>query len=100
MAKGNMKTSKKEKKRLVIITFSIIGLLTLLVFSVYSDWQLILSNRKEEKELSSKYEYLLDEELKLSGEITKLEDDEYLARYAKEKFMLSKEGNIIIKMDD
>lgn len=99
MAKGHMKTSKKEKKRLIIISFSIIGLLTLLVFSVYSDWQVILENKKEEKELSSKYEYLLDEELRLSAEITKLEDDEYLARYAKEKFMLSKEGNIIIKMD-
>lgn len=97
MARIKGKTSKKEKKRLIIITFSIIGLLTLLVLSVYSDWQLILQNRKEEKELTEKYEFLLDEEKRLSAETIKLEDDEYLARYAKDRFMLSKEGDLIIK---
>lgn len=97
MARAKGKTSKKEKKRLIIITFSIVGLLALLVLSVYSDWQLILQNRKEEKELTEKYEFLLDEEKRLSAEAIKLEDDEYLARYAKDRFMLSKDGDLIIK---
>lgn len=93
------KKSKKEKKRLFIITIAIISLLSLLVGSVYKDWQQIMKNRKSEVELSKKYEKLLEEEQKLDAEITKLEDSEYLARYAKEKFMLSKDGDIIIKMD-
>jgi len=59
----------------------------------------ILKNRRDEVELSLKYEQLLANELKLSAEITKLQDDEYLARYAKEKFMLSAKGDTIIKMD-
>ncbi len=94
------KTSRKEKKRLVIISFAIILLLIVLVGSVYSDWKEILKNRKNEIELKNKYEELLDNEKKLSAEITKLEDDSYLARYAKEKFMLSNEGDTIIMMDD
>lgn len=93
------KTSKKEKKRLFLISITIITLLIVLVGSVYNDWTQILKNRKSEVELSQKYDSLLEEELKLSAEITKLQDDEYLARYAKEKYMLSKEGDTIIKME-
>ncbi len=91
------KKSKKEKKRLFLITITIIGLLSLLVASVYSDWHQILKNRQLERELNSEYTELLSEEEKLSAEITKLQDDEYLARYAKEKYMLSSEGDTIIK---
>ncbi len=91
------KKSKKEKKRLFLITITIIGLLSLLVASVYSDWHQILKNRQLERELNNEYTELLSEEEKLSAEITKLQDDEYLARYAKEKYMLSSEGDTIIK---
>jgi len=93
------RTSKKEKKRLFLITSLILFLMFVLVGSVYNDWKMILNNRKTEAELEKKYELLLNNEEKLNAEITKLQDDEYLARYAKEKFMLSKEGDIIIKMD-
>lgn len=93
------RTSKKEKKRLFLITIAIITLLSVLVGSVYSDWKQILKNRRTEVELTQKYEELLETELKLSAEIIKLQDDEYLARYAKEKYMLSAEGDTIIKID-
>lgn len=93
------KKSKKEKKRLFLISITIIGLLSLLVATVYNDWKEILNNRKLESELTKQYSELLDEETKLSAEITKLQDDTYLARYAKEKYMLSSEGDTIIKWD-
>lgn len=98
MAKSK-KTSRKEKKRLFIISLTILVLLCFLVGSVYKDWQQILGNRREEIELAKKYEELLDKEIKLSAEITKLHDDEYLARYAKEKYMLSSNDDIIIKSE-
>ena len=93
------RTSKKERKRLFLITIAIISLLAILVGSVYSDWKQILKNRKIEIELAKQYNQLLENESKLSAEIIKLQDDEYLARYAKEKYMLSAEGDTIIKMD-
>ena len=98
MAKAK-KTSKKERKRLFLITTAILLLLSFLVGSVYKDWQQILKNRKEEVRLAKKYEQLLDDEIKLGAEITKLQDTEYLARYAKEKYMLSSENDIIIQTD-
>ena len=94
-----MHTSKKEKKRLIIISLTIIALLILLVGSVYSDWVQILKNKKMVNDLTKQYENLLDNEERLNSEITKLQDDEYLARYAKEKYMMSSEGDTIIKMD-
>ncbi len=91
------KKSKKERKRLFLITITIVLLLVLLVGGVYNDWKQILANRRLEVELTQKYEMLMDNEDKLSAEITKLQDDSYLARYAKEKYMLSSEGDTIIK---
>ena len=93
-----MKKTKKEKKRLVLITFCIIGLLITLVSSVFKDWQEILDNNSQIKALNDEYNTLLSEEEKLKSDVTKLQDSEYVARYAKEKFMYSEDGDIIIRM--
>lgn len=93
------RASKKERKRLFIITIAIFTLLVVLVGSVYGDWHEILENRRAEVELALEYNRLLDDEVKLSAEIIKLQDDEYLARYAKEKYMLTSKGDTIIKTE-
>ena len=54
---------------------------------------------KEKKELELKYKEILEREDLLKSEISKLEDEEYVARYAREKFLYSKDGEIIIKLD-
>ena len=95
-----MKKTKKEKKRLVFISFCIIGLLVTLVSSVFKDWQEIMDNNSQIKSLSVEYENLLSEEEKLESDVTKLQDSEYVARYAKEKFLYSEDGDMIIRMDD
>ncbi len=93
------KKSKKEKKRLVLILTAIITLLSLLIASVYKDWQQIMSNKKLERELNNKYNYLLETEDKLNTEIARLSENEGLINYARENFLLSTEGDIIIKWD-
>lgn len=94
-----MKKTKKEKKRLFLISSIIILLLVSLITSVSKDWTSILENNHQVKELSMKYEKLLKEEAQLKSEVTKLQDEEYVARYAKEKYMYSGEGETIIRMD-
>ncbi len=94
-----MKKTKKEKKRLIIISVIIMGLLVSLVSSVAKDWGTILENKKNIQELSSEYDELLSEEGKLKSEVIKLQDDDYVARYAKEKYLYSSDGEIIIRMD-
>ena len=94
-----MKKTKKEKKRLVFISFCIIGLLVTLVSSVFKDWQEIMDNNSQIKALNDEYENLLSEEEKLESDVTKLQDSEYVMRYAKEKFMYSEDGDTILRMD-
>lgn len=95
-----MKKTKKEKKRITIISTAIILLVVFLVKSVSQDWTKILENNRKIQELTLEYENLLNEEEKLKSEVTKLQDDEYVARYAKEKFLYSSPGETIIRMEE
>ncbi len=92
-----MKHSKKEKKRLVFITFAIIGVIVLLVSTVYADWKTIMNNNGKINSLTEKYQSLLDEEKSLQSEVTKLKDPDYVARYAKEKFLYTSENEVILR---
>ena len=94
-----MQKTKKEKKRLFIISALIIGLLISLVNSVTDKWTKIVENTSEIGRLTESYEKKLEEEIKLSNEVEKLHDSDYVARYAKEKYMYSKEGETIIRIN-
>lgn len=94
-----MKKTKKERKRMLLITSVICFLSFMLIHSVASDWGEILDNNKEIKKLNYEYSSLLEEEEKLSSDVTKLQDEDYVARYAKEKFLYSQNGDIILKID-
>lgn len=94
-----MKRTKKEKKRLVFISTAIIILIVSLVSSVSKDWVTILENNREIEKLAVKYDTLLSDEEKLKSEVIKLQDPAYVARYAKEKFHYSSDGETIIRMD-
>lgn len=94
-----MKKTKKEKKRLFVISTVIILLIVSLISSVAGDWTKIMENKSKITSLNKKYNNLLSDEEKLVSEVTKLQDDEYILRYAKEKFMYSENGEIIIRMN-
>ncbi len=94
-----MKTSKKEKKRLIIISFMIVSLIVVLITSSFSDWSTIMENNSKLVSLENQYNELINAERSLSSEVTKLKDPEYVARYAKEKYLYSTDGEVIIRMD-
>ena len=93
-----MKISKKAKRRLVVLTLVFLGVIVSLISTVYNDWSQIMANTKESKELRNQYEELLKSEESLESEVTKLQDPEYIARYAREQFFYSGEGEIIIRL--
>lgn len=93
-----MKKSKKSKRRIRIYLFTIIGLLTFLSCKMANYWPKIYKNYQKKQELQIKYEELLEEEDTLSGDINKLQDPDYIARFAREKYLYSKNGEIIIRI--
>ena len=94
-----MKSTRKQKRRLIFISLTIIVLLAFLVSSVSKDITQIYKNRKEANNLSNKYESLLEKQKKLSSEVAKMQDPEYVVRYAKEKYLYSTDNEIIIRFD-
>ncbi len=93
------KKSKKEKRRLLLITFLIVSLSAFLIKSVFSDWVQIMHNNKEIHTLNDRKKALLDDEASLKAEVTKLENPEYVARYAREKYLYSMPDEIIIRVN-
>lgn len=96
MAKSKKKVYASSYKRFILATAVFIILVTILVGSTFSDWAAILTNNKDIISMNAEYEDLLEEESSLKSEVTKLQDPDYIAKYAREKFYLSKEGEKII----
>ena len=91
--------TKKDKRRVTLLIGIMIPLLVLFVSRMFSYWSVIITNINEKKELEIKYKEILEKEDLLKSEINKLQDEEYVARYAREKLLYSKDGEIIIRMD-
>ncbi len=94
------KVTKVTKRRLTVFgTLSLIVIIYfsfILVFHLYSIYDL----KKQKYELEVKYENLQKEAEDLQLEINKLNNPDYLARYAREKYSYSKDGEYIIKLND
>ena len=90
---------KKKKERSFILSLLVIFLLLLaLVAVVYNDFNQVIINKKEIKNLKNEYDLLKEEEAALNVEVTKMQDSDYISRYAREKYMFSKEGEIILRI--
>ena len=91
---------QKDKKRFLVLAVFFVGLVGLSVATIFGDWLQIMSNKQEIAYLTSYYDELLSEEESLTSEVTKLHDPDYVARYAREKYMYSLPGEFIIKLPD
>ena len=94
------KVGKKAKRRLLVLTVAISCASVALGYTLFKDWALILNNRREAKELNIQYQALLKDEEKLDSEVNKLSDPDYVARYAREKFLYSLPDEIIIRKSE
>ena len=92
------KTLSKAKKRFFLLSIALVVVVSLSIIQIFQDWISIVSNKTEIQNLNNYYDELLAEEESLNSEVTKLHDSEYVARYAREKYMYSLPGEFIIKM--
>lgn len=92
--------TKKQKRRLLFLTIITIPLLVLFLSNIFSYWTQIYKNVKDKEQLQTEMNEKLDEEEDLKMQITKLQDPEYIAKYAREKYLMSKNDEIIIRIDD
>ena len=92
------KSKFKSKSRFVLLLVCVIGILVVFIGTIFKDWLQIDDNKHSLAAMNVHYEELLEEEASLTSEVTKLHDRDYIARYARERYMYSLPGEIIIKM--
>lgn len=94
------KITKKDKRRFLIWSLLIVIIISYLAVFSFHYWSQIFTNRKEKARLETEYNELLRTEQDLKSQITKLQDPDYAAEYAREKYMLSKDGEVNIKLPE
>ncbi|MBP5684484.1 MAG: septum formation initiator family protein [Bacilli bacterium] len=94
------KKTNLSKFRIFFLFLCCIGLFIMLAVSYVKGSYKIHEKEKEEQELIKTLASLREEEEKLDGEISRLQDPEYLARYAREKYFYSKDNELIIRIPE
>lgn len=100
MAKSKKKVSIQARRRLFfsrpICFFLVIFVAIALVYNVVEIYKLTNEKKKKEEE----YVKLQEESEYLKNEIIKLNNPEYLANFAREHYSYSKDGELIIQIEE
>ncbi|MBR6949475.1 MAG: septum formation initiator family protein [Bacilli bacterium] len=96
----NKQSKKKLKRRMMILGVSSLIIIVTVSFTIGKYWITIFEKYQEKKQLEKELVSLQEKEKELQLDAKKLQDSEYIARYAREKYLFSKEGEFIIKIPE
>ena len=94
------KIGKKAKSRLFIAFLFFGAIISMLSYKFFYNIKQIQEMKEEKDFLKEQLVKLEEEEKILESDIQKLEDPAYVARYAREKYLYSKDGELIIRIPD
>lgn len=89
---------KKKFKKIAMVGFVSACIITATTFTIGKYWIEIYDKFKEKKELEKQLEELKEKEAILKVDADKLQDPDYIARYAREKYLYSKDGEFILQI--
>lgn len=90
--------AKKQVFRLLIFGSACLLIICGILTTITRVWIDIYAKYKEKEELENKILALKEEEEILTIDVEKLQDPEYVARYLREKYFYSKDGEFIIRI--
>ena len=94
----NKNSVRKSIRRLTTLGIGCILLLSTIFISTGRSLYQIKMKKDEQNQLEENLYDLRGEEENLSAEYLKLSDPAYIARYAREKYLYSKDGEFIIRI--
>ncbi len=100
MAKRRKAMTAQAKNRLIVFGPICLLLIGYFAFTVLSYTATLYQLKKEKAELEQTYQELQKHADELKIEINKLHDPDYIAKYARENYLYSKEGELIIKINE
>ena len=77
-----------------------VAVIVTMTFTIGKYWVEIFDKYKEKKVLEEELARLQAREKELKLDADKLQDPDYIARYAREKYLYSKDGEFIIKIPE
>ena len=99
MVKKKKRKTSKSKIR-IFVSLIIFGSVTCaLGYNCLTNLIKINDMREEKKELQNKLVSLQEEKETLEIDIMKLEDPDYIAKYVREKYFYSKDGEVILRLE-
>lgn len=100
VASKKKKNKKKKLRRLLFLGLGSVAIIVMMTLTIGKYWVEIIDKYKEKQKLEEKLAELeaLEKQLKLDAD--KLQDPDYIARYAREKYSYSKDGEFIIKIPE
>lgn len=99
MARTNQ-SKIKLKRRMLLFGLTSVIIIGTITFTVGKYWVNIYEKYKEKAALEEELLSLQDKQKELELDAKKLQDSEYIARYAREKYLYSKDGEYIIKIPE
>lgn len=93
------KMSKSSKRSLVVLGTISLVVIGIFIYNLFSYGYSIYKLKMQENELATQLTDLEHNEKLLKTEIEKLKDSDYIARYARENYQYSKDGEIILELN-
>ena len=98
MAKSTSKT--KKRRRMILLGLTSIAIIFAMTFTIGKYWVEIFEKYQEKKELDKELTMLKEKEEELKVDANKLQNPDYIARYAREKYQYSKDGEFILQIPE
>ena len=98
MAKN--KTKMKARRRMLFLGLTSIAIIFVMTFTIGRYWIEIFDKYQEKKMLEEESLSLKEKAEELKVDANKLQNPDYVARYAREKYLYSKEGEFILQIPE
>lgn len=99
MAKKKKRKTSKSKIRIFISLVVFMFVTVALGYDCLNNVLKIQEMKKEKKNLEERLVVLQEEKESLELDILRLEDPDYIAKYVREKYFYSKDGELILRLD-
>ena len=94
------KKTKKARRRFFFLGIGSIAIIVGTTLSIGKYWVDIFDKYQEKNELNKELENLREKEEQLKVDADKLQNPDYVARYAREKYLYSKDGEYILQIPE
>ena len=99
MGKKKKRKTSKSKIRIFLSIIIFGSVIAALGYNCLSNIIKINDLKKEKKSLENQLVTLKEEKETLETDILKLKDPDYIAKYVREKYFYSKDGELILRLD-